>query len=189
MDEQVIQLLQQYSSYAFFISLVINVLISLIGIMPSLFLTAANIVVFGFWEGTLVSFIGEGVGAVVSFILYRKGLAKVAETKVFKRPIVRRLLQVEGWQAFTLVFSLRLLPFVPSGVVTFLAAIGRMSLVVFVLSSTIGKLPALLLEAYSVNQLIQWTWQGKMIMTVFAGGMLVVVYRNLYRRNEGSNLK
>ncbi|MGJ7920244.1 TVP38/TMEM64 family protein [Neobacillus sp. LXY-4] len=182
MNEQVVELLQNYKPYAFAISIVINIIISIFGLVPSLFLTAANLVVFGFWKGTLVSFIGEGLGAVVSFIIYRKGLRKVAETKVFHRPLVRRLLEVEGKQAFMLVLSLRLLPFVPSGVITFFAAIGKMTLMIFALSSTLGKLPALLLEAYTANHMIQWTWQGKVILAVLAMILLISVLKGLYKK-------
>ena len=182
MNEQVVELLQNYKPYAILISLLINVIISIVGFVPSLFLTAANLVVFGFWKGTFVSFIGEGIGAVISFLLYRKGLRRISESKAFRRPMIQRLLKVEGKQAFALVFSLRLLPFVPSGVVTFFAAIGRMSLMIFVVSSTLGKFPALLLEAYSANQMIQWTWQGKLILTLLAMVLLISVFRNLKRK-------
>lgn len=182
MIEQVVELLQTYKPYAFFISIFINIIISIVGFVPSLFLTAANLVVFGFWKGTLVSFVGEGIGAVVSFIIYRKGLRKVSETKAFHHPMVKRLLEVEGKPAFLLVFSLRLLPFIPSGVVTFFAAVGRMSLWIFVTSSTVGKLPALLLEAYSANHMIQWTWQGKVIMTILAGALLMTILKGVYRK-------
>jgi uncharacterized membrane protein YdjX (TVP38/TMEM64 family) len=177
--DQVVDLLQNYRPYAFFISIFLNSVISVLGFVPSLFLTAANLVVFGFWKGMLVSFIGEGVGAVVSFIIYRKGLRKVTETKAFHYPMVRRLLEVQGREAFMLVLSLRLFPFVPSGVVTFLAAIGKMSLVIFAVSSTLGKLPALLLEAYSVNHMIQWTLQGKIIVGIVGGMLLFSVLKRL----------
>ncbi|AGK55642.1 TVP38/TMEM64 family protein [Bacillus sp. 1NLA3E] len=177
MIDHAVELLQSYKSFALFISIFLNVMINIIGFVPSVFLTGANLVVFGFWKGTLVSFVGEGVGAVVSFVLYRKGLRKMVETKAFQRPNVKRLLEVEGKQAFALVISLRILPFVPSGVITFLAAIGRMSLGIFVVSSTLGKLPALFLEAYSVNHVVQWTWQGKTIITVLAGLLLIAVLK------------
>lgn len=182
MYEHVVELLQNYKPYAIFISIIINVFISIAGFVPSVFLTAANLAVFGFWNGMFVSFIGEGIGAVVSFLLYRKGLRKISESKAFRRPMVQRLLEVEGKQAFALVFSLRLLPFVPSGVVTFFAAVGQMSMIIFAVSSTLGKFPALLLEAYSANQMIQWTWQGKLILTLFALVLLISVFRNLRRK-------
>ena len=179
MNEQIVDLLQAYKPYAFFISIFINILISVIGFLPSLFLTAANLVVFGIWEGILVSFIGEGIGAVIAFIIYRRGFQKLTDKKAFSYPMVRRLLEVEGKKAFSLVLSLRLLPFVPSGVVTFMAAVGKMSLLIFAMSSTLGKLPALIIEAYSANQLVQWTWQGKMITALLAIFLLLSTLKSV----------
>lgn len=182
MREQVIELLQNYQQYAVFISIVINILISILGFIPSIFITAANLIVFDFWKGTFVSFIGEGLGAVISFIIYRKGLRKLSKADSFQLSWVRKLLEVEGKEAFIVVFSLRLLPLIPSGVVTFFGAMGKMSLLIFALSSTLGKLPALLIEAYSAENVIQWTWEGKVILTVLAGGLLVSVVRNLSKK-------
>ena len=72
MKEQIIALLHTYENGAYFISIAINILISILGIVPSVFLTAANLAVFGFWKGTLLSFAGEAIGAIISFVLYRK---------------------------------------------------------------------------------------------------------------------
>lgn len=179
MEEQVIALFHTYPSIAFLISIAINIGISILGVVPSVFLTAANLVVFGFWKGTFLSFVGEAVGAIVSFLLYRKGFRKLSETKWFSYPKVKRLLAAEGKEAFLLVLSLRLLPFVPSGIVTFVAAIGRMSLLLFVAASSLGKLPALLLEAYSVYQVMNWTWQGKVISTVFAVFLFIFTWKKV----------
>ncbi|WP_339173943.1 VTT domain-containing protein [Anoxybacillus sp. FSL W8-1294] len=179
MEEQVIALFHTYPSIAFLISIAINIVISILGVVPSVFLTAANLVVFGFWKGTFLSFVGEAVGAIVSFLLYRKGFRKLSETKWFSYPKVKRLLAAEGKEAFLLVLSLRLLPFIPSGIVTFVAALGRMSLLLFTAASSLGKLPALLLEAYSVYQVMNWTWQGKVISTVFAVFLFLFTWKKV----------
>lgn len=179
MEEQVIALLHTYPSIAFLISIAINIVINILGVVPSVFLTAANLVVFGFWKGTFVSFVGEAVGAIVSFLLYRKGFRKLSETKWFSYPKVKRLLEAKGVEAFSLVLSLRLLPFVPSGLVTFVAAIGHTSLLIFIIASSLGKLPALLLEAYSVYQVMNWTWQGKVISTVFAVFLFLFTWKKV----------
>ncbi|MGJ7034639.1 TVP38/TMEM64 family protein [Anoxybacillus eryuanensis] len=182
MEQQMIALFRTYEPFAFLISIAMNVIISILGVVPSVFLTAANLAVFGFWKGTFLSFVGEAVGAIVSFVLYRKGFRQFSETKWFSYPKVKRLLMAEGKEAFLLVLSLRLLPFVPSGMVTFVAAIGRMSLLLFTAASSIGKLPALLLEAYSVHQVMNWTWQGKVIFTFVALGIFIVVVRRMFAR-------
>lgn len=41
------------------VSIVFNILISVLGVIPSAFITAANITVFGFQEGLIVSYLGK----------------------------------------------------------------------------------------------------------------------------------
>jgi uncharacterized membrane protein YdjX (TVP38/TMEM64 family) len=86
MQEQFVEFLQQYRAFAFWISVAANILISIFGVIPSVFLTAANLIVFGFWEGTFISFIGEAVGAAIAFLVYRKGFQRVFENKLSDYP-------------------------------------------------------------------------------------------------------
>lgn len=182
MKEQIITLLDTYENVAYLISIAINIMISILGLVPSVFLTAANLAVFGFWKGTFLSFAGEAIGAIISFLLYRKGFKKFSESKLFSHPKVRRLLEAKGLEAFFLVLSLRLLPFVPSGVVTFVAAVGKTSLLVFIIASSLGKIPALLLEAYSVYQLMNWTRQGKVILTFLSVCLFLFTWKKINRK-------
>jgi uncharacterized membrane protein YdjX (TVP38/TMEM64 family) len=176
MSETLLTFFQAYREWAIPISIFINVVIAILGVVPSVFLTAANILFFGFWNGTLISFIGEAAGAAASFLLYRKGLKKVSRQKLVRYPQVVRLLEAEGKEAFMLIFSLRLLPFVPSGLVTLAGAIGAVSTWGFVSASSLGKVPALVLEAYSVYNVTEWNTEGKIILGVIAAvGIYVVV--------------
>ncbi|MGN1387597.1 MAG: TVP38/TMEM64 family protein [Bacillus sp. (in: firmicutes)] len=168
MEEQVISILATYEELAVVISILLNIIISILGFVPSVFLTAANIAIFGLLQGTIISLIGEAMGAVISFILYRKGFSRLSKSKFFSHPKISRLLHASSREAFLLILSLRIMPFMPSGVVTFIAAIGTTPFFVFVAASTVGKIPALLLEVYSVNQLIQWTRQGKVIFAAIS---------------------
>jgi uncharacterized membrane protein YdjX (TVP38/TMEM64 family) len=61
---------------AIFVSIIINIIISILGVVSSFFITAANIGFFGFGNGLLISITGEAIGAIISFYLYRKGLKK-----------------------------------------------------------------------------------------------------------------
>ena len=76
MKETVLHLFEMHPQAAIGISLLLSILVAVAGILPSFFITAANILFFGFWEGTLISFIGEAVGALIAFWLYRKGFKK-----------------------------------------------------------------------------------------------------------------
>ena len=182
MNEQILTLFRDYPNAAFFISLALSIFIALLGVVPSFFITAANILFFGFWKGTAVSFLGEALGAIAAFWLYRKGFKQKIHPQVEKFPRVQRLLEAEGKQAFLLIVSLRLLPFIPSGLVTFAAAIGRVSVLLFIVASSLGKIPALLVEAYSVYQVTRYTWQGKLILLMAALSLAFLASRKKSRK-------
>jgi uncharacterized membrane protein YdjX (TVP38/TMEM64 family) len=177
MGDQLIQLFRDHPQAAFFISLGISVLIAILGVVPSVFVTAANILFFGFWNGLLISLLGEALGAIVAFVLYRKGFKRATTSSLQKYPRLQRLAETRGRQGFMLIIGLRLLPFVPSGLVTFAAAVGSISLPLFAIASTLGKIPALFIEAYSVYQVTEFGWQGKAILGLTAIIILYLVLR------------
>jgi uncharacterized membrane protein YdjX (TVP38/TMEM64 family) len=183
MKDAILDLFQEYQQFAIPISLFISILIAVSGIIPSVFITAANILFFGFWAGTAISFLGEAIGAAVAFYLYRLGFKKMTRDSLNKYPSIQKLVDSDGRQAVLLILSLRLLPFVPSGLVTFAAAIGRISLILFVVASSLGKIPALLIEAYSVNQVINFGWQGKLILSITALALLYWIIKKI-RNNK-----
>lgn len=141
-----------------FVSIVLNSVVAVAGVLPSAFLTAINVNVLGFGPGVLVSIVGEAIGAIVSFVVYRKALNRYASPDGSR---FKRLREAEGAEAWFLVLGMRFMPFVPSGLVTLSAAFSRMSLPSFALASTIGKVPALLIEALAVTAAMRLTvgWQ------------------------------
>jgi uncharacterized membrane protein YdjX (TVP38/TMEM64 family) len=175
--EQLIQLFRDNPQAAIGISLGLSILVAVLGLVPSFFITGANILFFGFWNGLLVSLLGEAIGAVVAFWLYRKGFKKSTEKTFNKYPRLKKLTDTDGRQAFLLVIGLRLLPFVPSGLVTFAAAVGSMALWSFAVASTFGKIPALFMEAYAVYEVTRFGWQGKLILCLAAVTILYMVLR------------
>ncbi|PHA01466.1 TVP38/TMEM64 family protein [Bacillus pseudomycoides] len=166
MEEIIHSFLTAHHTIAVPLSILLNILISLVAFMPSIFLTAINITLFGVTEGTLISITGEALGAIVSFYLYRLGFQKTAQKNIDKYPKVQRLLYVQGKEAFFLVLSFRLVPFIPSGIVTLFASLGTMSILTFSVASTLGKIPALLIEVYSAYHVMNGTNEAKWIMTI-----------------------
>ena len=51
-------------------SILVNTIIAVAGLFPSTFITAANIIYFGFQFGLVISIVGEAAGAIISFIFY-----------------------------------------------------------------------------------------------------------------------
>jgi uncharacterized membrane protein YdjX (TVP38/TMEM64 family) len=184
-QEQFLALLEQYKEYALFISIILNIIIAVIGVLPSFFITAANLVFFGPVVGFIISVIGEVVGAIIAFCIYRKGLQKVSRKQLEKYPRILKLLDAEGKDAFNMIVVLRTLPFMPSGLITFAAAIGKVSLPIYVLATFIGKIPGLLIEAVSVYQVTQFNWIGKAILGVIVIYWIYIVLQFLQKRKKG----
>jgi len=183
----VLSLFREHAQLAIPLAIGIGILLAVIGILPSFFLTAANVLFFGFWKGCLISFFGEAMGALVAFYIYRRGFQAKLQAPLQRYPRLRSLLQAEGKKAFMLIFSLRLLPFVPSGLVTFAAATGRVGTGTFVLASSLGKIPALLMEAYAVYAVSRFGWQGKAILAALALFLLYRVLKHMHFFKHGSS--
>lgn len=161
-------------------SILLNSVIAVAGVLPSAFLTAINVSILGLVPGILISIVGEAVGAIVSFILYRKALHRYMSPDGGR---FQRLREATGVEAWFLVLSMRFMPFVPSGLVTLSAAFSRMTLASFAVASTIGKVPALIMEGLAVTAALQLTvgWQ------LFLVGLVAVsylVWRMCQRRGE-----
>lgn len=180
MEQSIITLFQQYIEYAVIISLLLNIIIAISGIVPSYFLTGANLLFFGFWGGFFISFVGEALGAIISFVLYRIGIKSLSVQSLKKYPKLQQVIEMEGKKAFLTIFSLRLLPFIPSGFITMAAAIGKVSLIVFSISSSLGKLPALFIESYSAYHILSFTWEGKIILILIAFILIYWVYHSSF---------
>lgn len=162
------------------VSIGLNSLIAVSGVLPSAFLTAINVSMLGFGPGVLVSILGEAIGAVLSFWLYRTALHRYSSPKGER---FKRLRDTQGGEAWFLVLGMRLMPFVPSGLVTLSAAFSRMSLLSFATASTLGKVPALFMEALAVSAALRLTigWQLILVVIVICAYLL---WRALQRSGE-----
>ncbi|MGM0750684.1 MAG: TVP38/TMEM64 family protein [Bacillota bacterium] len=162
----------------FFISIFINVVISILGFLPSVFLTAFNISVFGLLPGIGVSILGESLGAIVSFYLYRKGIKFARIDQILSNKYFFKLKEASGTEWIFLLFFFRMVPFVPSSVVTVAAAFSSISIVAFSVISSVGKIPSLLIEAFVVVNVLD---ADKGTVILLAGsvviGMIYLGYR------------
>lgn len=161
---------------AILVSIGLNCLIAIAGVIPSAFLTAANVALFGFWGGFSVSLIGEITGSLLAFWLYRKGFKKGINHLTKHAPRLQKLLHASSKEAFLLVIGLRLMPFVPAGLVTLYAAISTMRFGAFAWASSIGKVPALWLEVIATSAVMNFFGQAQFILLLTALSLLSIAW-------------
>lgn len=152
--EIILSIFREYSMLAIPISLMISIIISLIGVIPSVFVTGANIMFFGPIIGFLISLLGETFGAYITFIVYRKGFKKRAENIIEKYELLRKIVESSGHKTTLLVFEGRLIPFIPSGFVNLAASISNINIGEFTIATLIGKIPSIALESLISYDLI-----------------------------------
>ncbi|MGL5648497.1 MAG: TVP38/TMEM64 family protein [Clostridium sp.] len=143
---EILKLLNTYQEFAIFISVFISVIIAILGIVPSVFVTGANIVFFGPFLGFLISLLGETVGNYVSFRVYKKGLKKGIEEKFSKYKVLDKIKNSSGNKCALLILEGRIIPFVPSGIVTLAASLSSIDDFRYTLATCIGKIPSIGLE-------------------------------------------
>ena len=181
-------LLTSYRAFAIPLSLLVEIIIAVAGFLPSVFITAANVAVFGLYWGTGLSIAGESLGALVAFLLYRKGLDRLTggagRFSAGLEARMKRLSQAPEGRAFALVLAFRLLPYMPSGAVTLGAAGGRMRLWTFTAASTLGKIPALIVEVAGVSLAMRLPLRG--FLALVGGLILAWVLISLLRSRRGA---
>ncbi|MGL5820553.1 MAG: TVP38/TMEM64 family protein [Sarcina sp.] len=163
-----VEILNNYGNLAILISLVVSIIIALLGILPSVFVTGANIIVFGPIKGFLISLLGEVIGGVITFYLYRLGFKKTVEG-LSKYKLIDKIVHSKGKKAAMLIFEARLLPFIPSGFVTFAAAISEVTIIPYTVATILGKIPSIGIEAIVSYDIININQNFfKLVLTILA---------------------
>ena len=169
-----------WGAYGIIASLLISILIAIAGIFPSIIVTGANVIVFGPVNGFIISWVGEVIGALVSFYLYRLGFKKRFERLGRKYNMLDRIVFAKGFEITVLLFQARLLPFIPSGFVTLTGAISNIYMLHFLIATALGKLPSIALEALVsfdvININTNWI---RLTITIFAVGTMFFLLRKI----------
>ncbi|MDD3652848.1 MAG: VTT domain-containing protein [Desulfotomaculaceae bacterium] len=139
---------------AILMSIYINAAISIMGVVPSVFLTGANVLVFGLHGGFMVSWAGEVIGATVSFMLYRWGIKSAVKLPAERLKSIKTINALPWTRQIYFLMVLRMAPFLPSGLINLLGALTTIQTHNFIIATTIGKFPALLLETACIYNLI-----------------------------------
>lgn len=147
--EEIAEWLASWGIGAYVLSIVLNVVISILGVIPSVFLTMANVLVFGGIPGFFVSWIGEMAGAFVSYMLYRKGILKLEKKYLSKnrRLWFHRIQRMSTLRQFLTVLIARIIPYMPSALVTVMSVMSQVRIPIYLLATGIGKAPSILLES------------------------------------------
>lgn len=143
--EGTIDYLRSFGIWAMVISMIIDIVINIVGFLPSIFISAANGVVFGVFQGTLVSWLGETIGVIISFFFMRTLFRNKAKELIEKSKMLSKLDEYSTWQSMAIA---RAVPYSPNGLVTALGALSHISYKDYIIGCLLGKLPSVAIEVF-----------------------------------------
>jgi len=151
-----IEFIRSFGPYAMLVSFGLIVLINSVAVLPNIFFLAANGIVFGVVEGTLLSWLAECTGTTISFLLIRYLVWDYVHKLVVCEKNLRKIDQLSGEKGFRIMLIARAIPYMPSGLITALGALSSIRFKDYVLATLIGKLPSVWLEVTLGHDLLTY---------------------------------
>jgi uncharacterized membrane protein YdjX (TVP38/TMEM64 family) len=146
--------IRAFGGWAVLISILLSIIMTFGLVIPFVLISAANGLVFGLGWGTIISWAGEVTGAVIAFSIYRY---------FFRPSIIQRYAHTEHWRyverisgrhGFKTILIARILPLIPSGILTMAASISTVSFWDFTWATLLGKIPSVFAKVLVGHDLI-----------------------------------
>lgn len=141
-----IEHLRSLGNSAMWVSMALIIVINILGVLPNIFILTANGIIFGMFVGTLISWIGECVGAAIGFLLLRYLFWDYAHRIICSSKSLHYLDHLNSNKGFKIMLIARSIPYMPSGLVTAFGAVSNMRFRDYIAATAIGKLPSVWLE-------------------------------------------
>lgn len=179
-----IEYLRSFGIWAIAVSMIIDIVINIVGFLPSIFISTANGVLFGIWTGTLASWLAETIGVIISFFFMRT-LFRSKAKKVIQKS--RMLSKLDEYSTLKAMIIARAVPYSPNGLVTALGALSRISYRDYAIGCLIGKLPSVAVEVVVGHDVVMME-ENAMRLTILVIAV-TVVYGGLWYWNRRRKAK
>jgi len=170
------------------VTLVLFVVMTFTIVFPFVILSGAAGIVFGLFWGIVISWTGEVLGALAMFAFARYFFRSTVAGWVCKSPYLKQVDDYSAANGFKALLIARLLPLAPSGIITAVAAISRISFRDFILATVLGKLPPVVIKVL-VGHDIAFAGEN-MTRLIVVLGLVVGVYLVMwwYKRSKKRKL-
>lgn len=174
--------LRSFGVWGILVSFLIDVIINIVGFLPSIFLSTANGLVFGIVPGIIISWLGETVGVLISFWLMRTLFRDMAKRVIEKN---RMLTKLDSYSTLGTMALARALPYSPNGLVTALGALSHISYRDYIIGCLIGKLPSVAIEVIVGHDIVH-AGEHRLRLTIIVT-LVAVIYGGIWwwHRRQG----
>ena len=178
--EAVVEYIRSFGAWAMAVSFLLMVLQSIVAPIPAFLITLANSVIFGWWQGAILSWSSAMAGAAVCFYISRS-LGRDIVAKLTSKGALKQIDVYFQRHGRNTILICRLLPFVSFDLVSYAAGLTGMSFLPFFIATGIGQTPATIVYSYAGGMLAggaRLFFTGLLIL--FALSALVFLIKSVY---------
>lgn len=138
--------LLSFGAWAALISIMVMIIQTIATPVPLFLVAGANGFIFGVAWGIVITMVGALLGATVAFYL-----ARVIARDYFSKRLAKYMPQVEEMSKNSgakVIFLARLVPILPSSIVSYAAGLSKVSFGAFFVASVFGKLPEIIIYTF-----------------------------------------
>lgn len=146
--DNIMHLMEQYRSLGPLPGILLIIIEAFFPFLPLFLIVMANANAFGFWLGSLISWIGCSIGAILVFLVIRKFGKTKALAFLYKNKQVQKVMSWVERHGFGPVFLMICFPFTPSAVVNIVAGLSRISVLQYTLAVLAGKMVMVFFISY-----------------------------------------
>lgn len=177
--------LRSFGGWSVVVTIALFVVMTFTIVFPFMILSGAAGIIYGLFWGTVISWAGEVIGALCMFVFARYFFRSMVAKWIAHS---RYLQQVDDYSAangFKALLIARLLPLAPSGIITAVAAISRMSFRDFFWATFLGKLPPVVIKVLLGHDLVFASQNMERLIAIVL--LVVVVYVGLWWHKKRKN--
>ena len=174
---------RSFGAWAIVVSFVLDVLINAGSVFPSIFISTANGLIFGLPLGILISWLAETTGVVISFWLMRYLFRSTAEKMIAKSSMLMKIDDLSGRKGLQWMALARMLPYFPSGILTAIGAVSKISTRDYIIANLIGKFPSTALEVVIGHDLVNFQQHSERLAVLVTAAILIfAAYKYYYKK-------
>lgn len=170
--------LRSFGAWGVGVTLVLFVVMTFTIVFPFMILSGAAGIVYGLVWGTLISWMGEVIGAFFMFIFARYFFRQMVERWIAHSPYLKQVDDYSAANGFQALLIARLLPLAPSGIITAVAAISRISFRDFFWATFLGKLPPVVIKVLLGHDIVYASQNMHRLVVIVV--LVVVLYAGLW---------
>lgn len=164
--------LRSFGPWSILVTILLFVVMTFTIVFPFMILSGAAGIMYGLFWGVMISWIGEVVGAIVMFVFARYFFRNLVSGWIQKSRYLKQVDDYSATNGFKALLIARLLPLAPSGIITAVASISKMSFRDFFLATLLGKLPPVIIKVLLGHDLV---FAGENMTRLIVIAVLVVV--------------